>query len=210
MRSCWSRRCRSTPRSPPGRSSGSRRCRCARPREISQRPLPPARHAALGQVSATPGSTRTTAPISTNSLLVVALGGGDPHAGRRDGGALLRALPLPREPAALLHHLQHDHLPAADHDHRPVPDPGPVRPVQQPGRADAGLRRVPAADHDLHPRELLRAHPEDLFEAARIDGYSDWSDLLADLAADRAAGARRRPSSSTSSCCGTSSSMRSS
>ena len=76
-----------------------------------------------------------------------------------DGGALPCALPLPAQPRHLLHPVLDHHLPAADHHHLAVPDPGAVRALQQQGRPDAGLRGDPAAADDLHPRELLRAHP---------------------------------------------------
>ena len=67
----------------------------------------------------------------TNSRDDRARGGRDPDDRRRDGGALPRALPLPAQPGAstssdLLDH----HLPAADHHHRAVPDPGAVRALQ--------------------------------------------------------------------------------
>ena len=89
-----------------------------------------------------------------------ALGGRDPDGRRRDGGALPRALPLPAQPRDLFHAVLDHHLPAADHHHLAVPDPGAVRALQHACRAHAGLRRDPAAADDLHPGELLRPHPE--------------------------------------------------
>ena len=71
----------------------------------------------------------------SNSLIVVLCAVAAPDRDRRDGRALPRALPLPRQPPALLPHLLGDHLPAADHHHRAVPDPGAVRPVQHRIRA---------------------------------------------------------------------------
>ena len=41
-------------------------------------------------------------------------------------------------------------------------------------RAHAGLRRDPAAADDLPPRTFFARIPTDLFDAARMDGYSDW------------------------------------
>ena len=79
------------------------------------------------------------------------------------------------EPRALLHHLLHDHLPAADHDHRAVPDPRAVRPVQHPGRAVAVYVAIQLPLTIYILESFFARIPNDLFDAARIDGYSEWA-----------------------------------
>jgi multiple sugar transport system permease protein/raffinose/stachyose/melibiose transport system permease protein len=85
----------------------------------------------------------------------------------------LGALSLPAQSRDLLRAVLDHHLPAADHIislfQILVQYGSTIR-----GRPHAGLCGDPAAADDLHPGELLRPHPADLFDAARIDGYSEW------------------------------------
>ena len=94
-----------------------------------------------------------------NSSQIVVSRRPDPDARRLDGRALPGPLQVPAQPRDLLHPVLDHHLPPADHHHLAVPDPGAVRALQHQGRPDAGLCGDPAAAHDLHPRELLCAHP---------------------------------------------------
>ena len=88
------------------------------------------------------------------------VGRGDPDARRRHGGALPCALPVPAATGDLLHPVLLTII---------FPPQITIISLFQilvqyglyntQDRADAGLRRDPAAADDLHPGELLRAHP---------------------------------------------------
>ncbi len=97
--------------------------------------------------------------------------GRDGHLDRRGGRPLPRALPLPRQPADLLHPVLLDHLSAADHADLDLPDPGDYNLYN----SLLGLTLVYISLQLPLTVYLLEGFfariPQDLFDAAKMDGY---------------------------------------
>ena len=80
---------------------------------------------------------------------------------------------FPAEPASSISSFLDDHLPSADHHNLLVPDPGAIRALQQLGLTLVYVAiQLPLTIYILE--SFFARIPADLFDAARMDGYSDW------------------------------------